>query len=109
MEKFYEKLKFFLIDSHSLSSKKFVLGEVPPLPSGAATVYVTPGIGGGGRRIIELCFSFRGAMPPCPTSSGPHAVIYLLLTISYQILNIVILGWDNLRVVTTRSFLLGNI
>ena len=29
---------------------------------------------GGARRMIELFFKIRGgAMPPCPTSSGPHA------------------------------------
>ena len=29
----------------------------------------------GARRMIELFFKIRGgAMPPCPTSSGPHVI-----------------------------------
>ena len=45
MEKFNEKLKFFLLSILILSDlKNLCWGNVPPVPPGAATVYVTPEI-----------------------------------------------------------------
>ena len=49
LEKFNENLKFFTIDSHSLSSKKFVLGERSPGPPPLEPLLMSLQKFGGGR------------------------------------------------------------
>ena len=75
MEKFNEKLKFFLLSMLILSALKICVGgNVHPVPPGAATDMLLQKFRGGGKTHDRIIFiKLGGAMPPpCPTSSGPH-------------------------------------
>ena len=75
---------FSTIDSHSLSSKRFVLGQRSPgFPWSSYCICFSKKLGGGARRMIELFFKIRGTMSPALPVADP--MLYSTLMI-YSIL-----------------------